>query len=1075
MLFYHCLPLKQADEWLEELTNGHLWPTGWNVGEFENCNTTCGSGTQWRRVWCAAASGRLTGDELCQSSSKPPATQACSSFADCSYSFNAGEWGSCSTMCGVGTKERTVECLRFPSNAPANSPASLIVEQSLCAAAANATPASTEPCSDYSDCTYSWSAGPWQPCSTNCGSNGTRTRTVSCRRSDGTAADASICTSSFGDSAKPAESEPCSDTSGCPYAYVDECATGTHTCSSSAVCTDTFGSFTCACNEGYQGNGKVCRDINECVYSSSCPFESSTCINTQGSFLCECKKGFYLDGSSCTACPANLTTPTSGSVGDGSCSICAAGYYGEPSSAAGCSPCPFASTSSDGTLSESGCRCVPGYTLNTTTSSGVGGSASISCVLDADDSRQHLLYVSLPQLSCSTFCGSLGKSCKGGLLQNEYTEEEIAAASRNTRLAVEGPNRFFKAVSYDSYYPTSWYSSRYVCTSQGAELAIIRNAQEDRILQDECLGQRCTIGLTHEWSRGYFWVNGSGLFDPGSSSWYWTGYGGNASYIPWQRTCCNDRTFIAYNGIWSPHSDGRQVPFCERRLDESTFPTDCSKAGSAGMRTSYEAFAPYVSASSTCYSQVSRIPGSDTCDETPTLAGAHRLCACAAPCLANYYGTGNNCTRCPAASVSAAGSTSISQCSCLAGYYMAEADNTCRRCPALSSTFAGSVGIAECKCIAGTYMDSSGTCQSCPANTNSTWGSIGADSCSCSAGYYGDPMVGCEACPHISTSKEGTTDITGCFCPKFFGVARLGYSRQIALDTDVCDVELSSTPANTSGWHLTGEGESCEASCSARSLSCQELQGWEIYSDAHMTSLVATNSFDIACPNIMGISGYYGAPPLSIQASTGICWGRNEIPHYYDSMANSQSFCTRSSSDFRRMCYCTCPANHYGTSTDDCQACPPNMVSPAGSRLASDCVCAVGYHRVDDSSPCQPCTSNVTEQYYGVKDTFSSNQDVRGWEGANGTSECGEYGHLLGGAGVLGDSSSLRKTYTDLCTHNKVVIRFSVVLMDGWENETVALFVGGVPVSSHMLFNGCSSLPWLICSAQLRILLVCSN
>jgi hypothetical protein len=106
----------------------------------------------------------------------------------------------------------------------------------------------------------------------------------------------------------------------------------------------------------------------------------------------------------------------------------------------------------------------------------------------------------------------------------------------------------------------------------------------------------------------------------------------------------------------------------------------------------------------------------------------------------------------------------------------------------------------------------------------------------------------------------------------------------------------------------------------------------------------------------------------------------------------------------------------------------------------------------------------------GARDTFSSNQDVRGWEGANGTSQCGEYGHLLGGAGVLGDSSSLRKTYTNLCKHDKVVIQFSVVLIDGWEQqtdlisgtgnreswlndgweqETVALFVGGVPVSSN--------------------------
>ena len=51
---------------------------------------------------------------------------------------------------------------------------------------------------------------------------------------------------------------------------IDECANATtNDCDSNAMCTNTVGSFTCTCNQGYTGNGTTCegKNIVECAKS----------------------------------------------------------------------------------------------------------------------------------------------------------------------------------------------------------------------------------------------------------------------------------------------------------------------------------------------------------------------------------------------------------------------------------------------------------------------------------------------------------------------------------------------------------------------------------------------------------------------------------------------------------------------------------------------------------------------------------------------------------------------------------------------------------------------------------------
>ena len=41
----------------------------------------------------------------------------------------------------------------------------------------------------------------------------------------------------------------------------DECALETNTCNFDATCNNTIGSYKCTCNEGFTGNGAICKGM----------------------------------------------------------------------------------------------------------------------------------------------------------------------------------------------------------------------------------------------------------------------------------------------------------------------------------------------------------------------------------------------------------------------------------------------------------------------------------------------------------------------------------------------------------------------------------------------------------------------------------------------------------------------------------------------------------------------------------------------------------------------------------------------------------------------------------------------
>ena len=106
---------------------------------------------------------------------------------------------------------------------------------------------------------------------------------------------------------------------------ISECELDIDNCDKQATCSNTEGSYSCACNAGWTGDGFTCEGIKKQFYLSFqllnntnllkiCPFfpdineceldidncdQHATCTNTEGSYSCACNAGWRGNGSKC--------------------------------------------------------------------------------------------------------------------------------------------------------------------------------------------------------------------------------------------------------------------------------------------------------------------------------------------------------------------------------------------------------------------------------------------------------------------------------------------------------------------------------------------------------------------------------------------------------------------------------------------------------------------------------------------------------------------------------------------------------------------------------------------------------
>ena len=136
----------------------------WNESVWSECSVECGVGEQDREIYCMKLypNGQIETVDIasCNAATKPDTRRPCNPGA-CSYTWEAGDWGMCDSVCGEGRQSRTVLCKWLKRNGTSED-----IDNSLCDS--NSKPSQYQSC-QVESCRYEWHAEEWGKCDSYCG------------------------------------------------------------------------------------------------------------------------------------------------------------------------------------------------------------------------------------------------------------------------------------------------------------------------------------------------------------------------------------------------------------------------------------------------------------------------------------------------------------------------------------------------------------------------------------------------------------------------------------------------------------------------------------------------------------------------------------------------------------------------------------------------------------------------------------------------------------------------------------------------------------------------------------------
>ena len=240
--------------------SGYAWVTSEWIA-----NPSCSAKSeQTRLVGCVKDGTTQVADELCPAP-KPDTSRVQADYSTCDLSWVVTGQGAWANGCSLtDTRPLTAVCRRSDGTDVADEACSSVGPKP-----------SMETGSSADSCTYGWSVGEYGSYSSTCNAVASRSRLVSCRRSDGTVVQDELCPG-----VKPASEDVSANFSGCSYSWA-ESPWGASSSSCSTAATQTRARAQCIRSDASRTSvdpsfcdaaseppvSRVVEDLSGCTYS----------------------------------------------------------------------------------------------------------------------------------------------------------------------------------------------------------------------------------------------------------------------------------------------------------------------------------------------------------------------------------------------------------------------------------------------------------------------------------------------------------------------------------------------------------------------------------------------------------------------------------------------------------------------------------------------------------------------------------------------------------------------------------------------------------------------------------------